>query len=262
MASNTFTNREGAPVAGTRPQPVALDGTSITHTAVTYASPFNPCPPSSLQGKGREQRGHRRRCGITLILRQGARRRPTWLPCGQLTCTYCGPRLIAERVAHYKVCTKWRTTHAHLIDRGDWPRVRKQLYRKHIDWVKFDRRGPLLSVLASEPLLGLDTAPVTPDQLEDWLTRQFKALPAGGLVRSSKAWALTQMVDHHSGWTVEGITAQLEDDVLELARAAGMAVQRGIITPPDEQAWAALAKRIRLHQPDHGRPRPDEQAAA
>jgi hypothetical protein len=231
---------------------------------VSYASPFTPpCPRSSLYDSGREQRGHHRRsrgrCGITLVLRQGNRRRPTWLPCGQLTCGYCGPRLIAERIAHYKVCTKWRTVYAHLVDRGDWDRVRKQLYRKRIDWVKFDRRGQFLSVLASEPLFGVDNAPVEPAALADWLTRQFKALPAGGLVRSSKAWALAQMVDHHSGWTVEGITSELVDDVLDLARTwPGMQVERGVITPPDEQAWAVLAKRIRLHQPDHGRPRPEE----
>jgi hypothetical protein len=208
-------------------------------------------PRSSYMNLTLDQRGQRR-CGVTRMLVNAAgQRRPTWLPCGLLSCDYCGPRLIAERTAHYKVATRYQTTYSHLIDRSQWGRIRKQLYREQAGWVKFDRRGPLLTILCTVQLDQGNPRPVTSMQLEGFLTRQYQALPAGGLVRSCKQWALARAEHEPGEWTVEGVTPMPEHQVLHLARQHGMRVREGIITPPSEQAWQDFRELIGLHQPDH-----------
>ncbi len=66
---------------------------------------------------------------MTTVLRRNGRLATLHLRCKMLHCPWCRDWYIAQRVAHFKANARWQTTWAHLVDRGDWQRVRKQTQR-------------------------------------------------------------------------------------------------------------------------------------
>ncbi len=215
------------------------------------------CPPSSYRGKGKDPHGQRPPCAVPRVLAHTSGKRAVrWVVCKLMRCDWCRPRLVAERVAHYKLCVKWRTTYAHLIDRDVWhKRVCRYARRHGIGWLKFNYGGRLLTVLATEPLPGSDAQPVTVDQLEEWLTWKFEALADGGAAKSSEAWELKNAVKHESGWKDEGVPTLDPEEILQRARQRGWQVaDEGVMTPPSEEAWQEFAVEIGLRRPSyHGR---------
>jgi hypothetical protein len=189
---------------------------------------------------------------MTTVLRRPGRLSTMHLRCKMLHCPGCRGWHIAQRVAHFKVNARLRTTYAHLVDQDDWQRVRKQTQRKRVEWAKFDRRGALLTVLSSEPLDGLDPQPIPIEQLELWVTRHYEALPRGGAVVFSEAWRLSNGVQHKSEWRLVGFTPLSPEEVLERARQRGWQVKDdGTMTPPTEEAEDAFLVEIGVRRPDY-----------
>ncbi len=106
-------------------------------------------------------------------------------------------------------------------------------------------------MLTSEPLAGLDAQPVPIEQLEQWVTRQYEALPVGGLVRFSDAWSLSNGVQHKSEWRLVGFTQMTPEEVMDRARQRGWEVQDGAMTPPSEEAEQEFLTEIRVRKPDY-----------
>lgn len=188
------------------------------------------------------------RCGVTAIIRKGAgRRRLAWLPCDQLSCGQCGPRLRRERTAYYLQQIGSQSVVARTVARSAWPTLRRRLGRAASNYLRFDTPTGDYLILATE---GPGT-PVT--SLEAWLHEAFAQLPAGGRVSSTRAWALVRAEQAPSGWHLEGVSQLPVADVIQVARELDLYAGGGRLRACDDQRWQAFSLRIGLHRPDHHR---------
>jgi hypothetical protein len=186
-------------------------------------------------------------CGLTTVLVNAAgQRRLGWLPCGQLSCRWCGPRLVRQRIDYYLKVIDGAPVYALTIAHDDWNRVYRRLARAEADYLRFQTRTGYL-VLTSRPT----GQPVS--DVEGWLRGAFAQVPAGGRVSASRDWQLARQEQTPSGWTIEEITDQLVEDVVQVAREFGIYQGGGILKPVDTLTWAVFCQRVGLHRPDHHR---------
>jgi hypothetical protein len=209
------------------------------------------CPNPSLPGRkprdGLGQEPSSGRCGVTRVIQRGRIRKVTWLPCGCLSCPYCGPRLRRQRVDYYARVIGDTPVSARTIARSAWPALRKRLGRAGANYLRFPVRGGFL-VLTT---IG-DGRPV--EDLAGWLAGAFDQLEPGGRVSSSRAWALAQG-ETPSGWELVGISTMRVEEFIEAADDLGLYLGGGRLrwTADDDPRWLAFRTIVGLHRPDHHR---------
>jgi hypothetical protein len=217
-----------------------------------YTRRIGRCPKRSIAAHRPIDRfGHEPtsgRCGITAVVRRGRTRRFMWLPCQQLSCQWCRPRLVAQRLAHYQQLIGTTPIYARVVAQDDWARVAKRLWRAGAQHLRFDQPDHDYLVLTTDPT---DGKPV--EDLEGWLTSAFAQLPTWGKVTSSRAWALARADQPPSGWELVGISLLPAEDVARIAEQLGIYAGGGHLTDCDDQTWIAFCLLIDLHHPDHQR---------